>query len=188
LLKQIYANPQESIKNGICLCPEDRKKEGIIPVRSVAENINLSARRRFSPLGFWIDEHKETRNATAQVEAMRVKTPSLTQPIGLLSGGNQQKAILGRWLSEDVKVLLLDEPTRGIDVGAKREIYDILYDLSSRGVGIVMVSSDLPEVLGVADRVMVMRQNTISATFTREEATPEKCLAAALPIGEGEGE
>jgi L-arabinose transport system ATP-binding protein len=187
LLKQIYANPQESIKRGVCLCPEDRKKEGIIPVRSVAENINLSARRRFSRFGFWIDDNKETQNATSQVEAMRVKTPSLTQPIGLLSGGNQQKAILGRWLSEDVKVLLLDEPTRGIDVGAKREIYDILYDLSARGVGIVMVSSDLPEVLGVADRVIVMRQNAISATFTREEATPEKCLAAALPVGEERG-
>jgi L-arabinose transport system ATP-binding protein len=188
LLKSIYANPQESIKKGICLCPEDRKKEGIIPVRSVAENINLSARRRFSRFGFWIDNVKETKNATEQVEAMRVKTPTLTQPIGLLSGGNQQKAILGRWLSEDVKVLLLDEPTRGIDVGAKREIYDILYDLSARGVGIVMVSSDLPEVLGVADRVLVMRQNTISATFTREEATPEKCLAAALPLGEEESQ
>ncbi|MCX6367783.1 MAG: ATP-binding cassette domain-containing protein, partial [Armatimonadetes bacterium] len=126
LLKEIYANPAQSIKNGICLCPEDRKKEGIVPVRSVAENINLSARRRFSKLSFWINEPAERENATQQVEAMRVKTPNLEQQIGLLSGGNQQKAILGRWLSEDVKVLLLDEPTRGIDVGAKREIYDIL--------------------------------------------------------------
>lgn len=184
LLKQIYANPAQSIKNGVCLCPEDRKKEGIVPVRSVAENINLSARRRFSKLGFWINEPAERKNATQQVEAMRVKTPNLEQQIGLLSGGNQQKAILGRWLSEDVKVLLLDEPTRGIDVGAKREIYDILYDLSERGVGVVVVSSDLPEVLGVADRVLVMRQGVISAEFTREEATPEKCLAAALPIAE----
>lgn len=182
LLKEIYANPAASIKKGICLCPEDRKKEGIVPVRSVAENINLSARRRFSTLGFWINEPAEKANATEQVEAMHVKTPNLTQPIGLLSGGNQQKAILGRWLSEDVKVLLLDEPTRGIDVGAKREIYDILYDLSDKGVGVVMVSSDLPEVLGVADRVLVMRQGELSAEFTREEATPEKCLAAALPI------
>jgi L-arabinose transport system ATP-binding protein len=184
LLKEIYAKPAKSIQNGICLCPEDRKKEGIVPVRSVAENINLSARRRFSKLGFWINEPAERDNATQQVEAMRVKTPSLEQQIGLLSGGNQQKAILGRWLSEDVKVLLLDEPTRGIDVGAKREIYDILYDLSERGVGVVMVSSDLPEVLGVADRVLVMRQGKISAELTREEATPEKCLAAALPIGD----
>jgi len=182
LLKEIYAQPAASIKKGICLCPEDRKKEGIVPVRSVAENINLSARRRFSKLGFWINEPAEKANATEQVKAMRVKTPNLTQPIGLLSGGNQQKAILGRWLSEEVKVLLLDEPTRGIDVGAKREIYDILYDLSEKGVGVVMVSSDLPEVLGVADRVLVMRQGQLSAELTREEATPEKCLAAALPL------
>lgn len=185
LLKAIYGNPAQSIRSGICLCPEDRKKEGIVAVRSVAENINLSARRRFSKLGFWIDEAAERANATQQVEAMRVKTPNLEQPIGLLSGGNQQKAILGRWLSEDVKVLLLDEPTRGIDVGAKREIYDILYDLSERGVGIVMVSSDLPEVLGVSDRVLVMRQGQISAEFSRDEATPEKCLQAALPVAEG---
>lgn len=184
LLKEIYADPRTSIRKGICLCPEDRKKEGIIPVRSVGENINLSARRRFSTLGVWINEPKERQNAVQQVEAMRVKTPSLSQPIGLLSGGNQQKAILGRWLSEDVKVLLLDEPTRGIDVGAKREIYDILYNLSERGVGIVMVSSDLPEVLGVADRVLVMRQGKLSAELTREQATPETCLAAALPVAE----
>lgn len=188
LLKEIYGQPAASIKNGICLCPEDRKKEGIVPVRSVAENINLSARRRFSKLGFWINEPAEKANATEQVKAMRVKTPNLVQPIGLLSGGNQQKAILGRWLSEEVKVLLLDEPTRGIDVGAKREIYDILYDLSEKGVGVVMVSSDLPEVLGVADRVLVMRQGQVSAELTRAEATPEKCLEAALPIAPELGE
>lgn len=181
LLEAIYGEPRNSIKNGICLCPEDRKKDGIVGVRSVAENINLSARRRFSKLGFWLDDDAEKQNAMKQVNAMKVKTPSLDQPIGLLSGGNQQKAILGRWLSEDVKVLLLDEPTRGIDIGAKREIYDIVYGLANRGVGVLMVSSELPEVLGVCDRVLIMREGQLVADLPRAEATPETCLALALP-------
>ena len=152
---------------------------------SVAENINLSIRRVYAGLGgIWINDAKERTNAEKQVAAMRVKTPSLEQEIRNLSGGNQQKAILGRWLSEDIKVMLLDEPTRGIDVGAKREIYDILYKLAEDGIGILMVSSELPEVLGTCDRVYVMRNNKISAEFARQDATPERCLAAALPSAE----
>ena len=185
LLHRIYAEPRKCIQNGIFLCPEDRKHEGIIPMGSVAENINLSIRRVYAGLGgIWINDAKEKANAEKQVAAMRVKTPSLTQEIRNLSGGNQQKAILGRWLSEDIKVMLLDEPTRGIDVGAKREIYDILYRLAADGIGILMVSSELPEVLGTCDRVYVMRNNRISAEFSRSEATPERCLAAALPSAE----
>jgi L-arabinose transport system ATP-binding protein len=185
LLHRIYAEPRKCIQNGIVLCPEDRKHEGIIPMGSVAENINLSIRRVYAGLGgIWINDAKEKANAEKQVAAMRVKTPSLTQEIRNLSGGNQQKAILGRWLSEDIKVMLLDEPTRGIDVGAKREIYDILYRLAADGIGILMVSSELPEVLGTCDRVYVMRNNRISAEFSRSEATPERCLAAALPSAE----
>jgi L-arabinose transport system ATP-binding protein len=179
LLKEIYANPQKCIASGIVLCPEDRKKEGIVPMRSVEENINLSVRRTW---GFWIRSGRERANAENQISALRVKTPNLAQPIALLSGGNQQKAILGRWLSEKVRVLLLDEPTRGIDVGAKREIYEILYGLAKEGVGIVFVSSELPEVLGVADRVLVMRQGQIVADLPRMEATPPQVLALALPI------
>ena len=185
LLHRIYAEPRKCIQNGIVLCPEDRKHEGIIPMGSVAENINLSIRRVYAGLGgIWINDTKEKANAEKQVAAMRVKTPSLTQEIRNLSGGNQQKAILGRWLSEDIKVMLLDEPTRGIDVGAKREIYDILYRLAADGIAILMVSSELPEVLGTCDRVYVMRNNRISAEFSRSEATPERCLAAALPSAE----
>jgi L-arabinose transport system ATP-binding protein len=99
-----------------------------------------------------------------------------------LSGGNQQKVILARWLSEQVKVILLDEPTRGIDVGAKSEIYSIIYQLAEQGVGVVVVSSDLPEVLGIADRVMVMRKGQVVETMDRAAATPEKTLALALPM------
>ncbi len=176
--------PRDSIAAGIALCPEDRKKEGIVGLRSVLENTNLSARRNHALAGVVIDERWERSNAQAQVDKLRVRTPSLQQPIGLLSGGNQQKVILGRWLSEDVRVLLLDEPTRGIDVGAKREICELMYALAETGVGIIMVSSELPEVLGVSDRILVMRQGKLVAEVRREEASEASVLALALPVGE----
>lgn len=176
--------PRESIAAGIALCPEDRKKEGIVGLRSVLENTNLSARRNHALAGIVIDERWERSNAQTQVDKLRVRTPNLQQPIGLLSGGNQQKVILGRWLSEDVRVLLLDEPTRGIDVGAKREIYELMYALAETGVGILMVSSELPEVLGVSDRILVMRQGKLAAEVRREDATEASVLALALPVGE----
>jgi L-arabinose transport system ATP-binding protein len=176
--------PRDSIAAGIALCPEDRKKEGIVGLRSVLENTNLSARRNHALGGVVIDERWERSNAQTQVDKLRVRTPSLQQPIGLLSGGNQQKVILGRWLSESVQVLLLDEPTRGIDVGAKREIYELMYALAETGVGIIMVSSELPEVLGVSDRILVMRQGKLAAEVRREDATEAGVLALALPVAE----
>jgi L-arabinose transport system ATP-binding protein len=180
-------SPPESIRNGLMLCPEDRKKDGIFGLRSVAENINISARRRYSRLGFWINDKAEMENAQSQVNRLSVRTPSLQQPIGLLSGGNQQKAILGRWLSENVRVLMLDEPTRGIDVGAKHEIYEIIYELADQGVGILLVSSELPEVLGVCDRILVMREGAMVGELAREEASEEKVIRLALPqVSEGD--
>ncbi|HLP26807.1 MAG TPA: ATP-binding cassette domain-containing protein, partial [Acidobacteriota bacterium] len=113
--------------------------------------------------------------------ALAVRTPSVDQLIKHLSGGNQQKVILGRWLSTKIRVLLLDEPTRGIDVGAKSEIYRIITRLASEGVAVVLVSSDLPEALGLADRVAVMRQGALAAVLDRAEATPERVLSLALP-------
>ena len=113
---------------------------------------------------------------------MRVKTPSPQQAIANLSGGNQQKAILGRWLSEDMKVILLDEPTRGIDVGAKNEIYNVIYDLAKSGIAVVVVSSELPEVLGISDRIVVMREGVISGELSHEEATEVKALHLAMPV------
>ena len=177
--------PRDAISAGVMLCPEDRKKEGIIPVRDLVENCNISARRNHAAGGVVIREDWERGNVADKIARLRIRTPSARQLVGNLSGGNQQKVILGRWLSEDIRVLLLDEPTRGIDVGAKREIYDIMYDLTAGGVGIVMVSSDLPEVLGVADRILVMRQGRISAEFPRAAATPENLLNAALPVTGG---
>ncbi len=174
-------SPRDAIVAGVLLCPEDRKRDGIIPIRSVMENINLSARRNTARLGFLIDETWERQNAAAHVQKLGIKTPSLRQSIVHLSGGNQQKVILARWLSEQVKVILLDEPTRGIDVGAKSEIYSIIYELARTGVGVLMVSSDLPEVIGVADRVLVMREGRLVAGLSRAEATQENTLRLALP-------
>jgi L-arabinose transport system ATP-binding protein len=175
-------SPRDAIAAGLVYCTEDRKREGIVPIRSVMENCNLSARRTHCRPAGIIDETWERANARHQVESLNVRTPSLDQLIKNLSGGNQQKVMLGRWLSTRIRVLMLDEPTRGIDVGAKSEIYQIIFRLAREGAGIVVVSSDLPEVLGLADRVAVMREGAISAVFPRAEATPERVLAHALPL------
>jgi L-arabinose transport system ATP-binding protein len=175
-----FRSPRGALGHGIALCPEDRKNEGIFAVRSVAENINISVRRRFTRFGF-IHPGKERRNAETFQTRLRIRTPSLAQAISKLSGGNQQKAILARWLSEDIQVILMDEPTRGIDVGTKNEIYSIMYELADKGIAVVVVSSDLPEVLGVSDRVIVMREGRIVASVDRADATQDCLLRFALP-------
>ena len=174
-------SPRTAIRDGLVFCPEDRKKEGIIGIRSVAENINLSARRTHLHASLFLDSTWERTNATSQIARLRVRTTSADTLIGLLSGGNQQKAILARWLSENVRVLVLDEPTRGIDIGAKSEIYALIHDLAAAGTSVVIVSSELPEVLGIADRIFVMREGLVAAEFAREDATPESVMHAALP-------
>jgi L-arabinose transport system ATP-binding protein len=177
-----FVSPRDAIEAGVVLCPEDRKKDGIVPVRSVLENINLSARRHKSRAGVLIDETWEQSNAKLRCEQLRVKTPSVRQLIRNLSGGNQQKVILGRWLSETIKVILLDEPTRGIDIGAKSEIYTIMQDLARQGICVIVVSSELPEVIGISDRIAVMRQGRIAAILDRADASEEKLLQLALPL------
>jgi L-arabinose transport system ATP-binding protein len=176
-------SPRAAIRAGLVFCPEDRKKEGIVAIRSVAENINLSARRSHLRAGLFLDGAWERANATGQIARLGVRTPSPATLIGLLSGGNQQKAILARWLSEEVRVVVLDEPTRGIDIGAKSEIYGLIHDLAAAGASIVVVSSELPEVLGIADRIFVMREGLVAAELDRAAATPETVLHAALPAG-----
>jgi L-arabinose transport system ATP-binding protein len=177
-----FSSPRAAIEAGVMLCPEDRKKEGIVPIRSVLENVNLSARRRSARAGVFIDDAWERRNVQERIEQLRVRTPTPRQLIRNLSGGNQQKCILGRWLSEQPKVILFDEPTRGIDVGAKSEIYAIMQQLARDGVCVIMVSSELPEVLGVSDRIAVMRQGRIAAVVDRADASEEKLLRLALPV------
>ncbi len=176
-------SPRTAIRDGLVFCPEDRKKEGIIAIRSVAENINLSARRSRLRAGLFLDHAWERANARDQIARLGVRCASADTLLGLLSGGNQQKAILARWLSEKVRVVVLDEPTRGIDIGAKSEIYALIHDLAATGTCVVIVSSELPEVLGIADRVIVMREGLVAAEFPRAAATPEAVLHAALPTG-----
>lgn len=175
--------PGESLDHGLAWCPEDRKAEGIVPLASVQDNLNLGVRGRFSPLGFVIHAGRERRNAADAVRRLGIRAASLRQVVGNLSGGNQQKTILGRVLGHDVEVLLLDEPTRGIDIGAKQEIYAIIRDLARNGAAVLFVSSDLPEVLNLSDRVLVMREGALVGELQRGEATPERVLELALPAG-----
>ncbi|AWC25859.1 MULTISPECIES: L-arabinose ABC transporter ATP-binding protein AraG [Aminobacter] len=175
------ADPRQAIRAGIVLCSEDRKHDGIVQGRSLEENINISSRRHHSRFGI-LDLRKEVEIAETFIKKLKVRTPSRKQDIVNLSGGNQQKVILGRWLSEQgVRVLIIDEPTRGIDVGAKSEIYEILYRLAEDGMAIVVVSSELPEVMGICDRILVMCGGRISAHIDREQFSERAILAAALP-------
>jgi len=173
-------SPIDAVRAGIMLCPEDRKADGIIPVHSVRDNINISARRKSIRAGCLINNGWEISNADHHIRALNIKTPSAGQLIMNLSGGNQQKAILGRWLSEEMKVILLDEPTRGIDVGAKHEIYHVIYQLAQQGIAVLFASSDLPEVLGLADRIIVMREGAISGELLHDDASEEKALSLAM--------
>ncbi|MDR7146008.1 L-arabinose ABC transporter ATP-binding protein AraG [Rhizobium sp. BE258] len=174
-------NPKAAINAGMVLCPEDRKFDGIIQGRSIQENIAISSRRHFSPFGV-LNPKKEASVADQFIAKLRVRTPSRKQDIINLSGGNQQKVILGRWLSEQgVKVFVIDEPTRGIDVGAKSEIYEILYELAAGGMAIVVISSELPEVMGISDRIMVMCQGRVAANVARADFDERSILTAALP-------
>ena len=174
-------SPRDAIGAGVLLCPEDRKKEGIIPLSSVAENINISARGAHSAFGWLLRDGWEKGNADQQIKAMKVKTPNAQQKIMYLSGGNQQKAILGRWLSMPMKVLLLDEPTRGIDIGAKSEIYQIIHNLAASGIAVIVVSSDLMEVMGISDRILVMSEGALTGEVTRDQADEARLLQLALP-------
>jgi L-arabinose transport system ATP-binding protein len=174
-------SPRASIRSGLVLCSEDRKADGIVQGRSVEENINISSRRHYSNLGI-LKPAKEAETAEQYIKKLRVRTPSRLQDIVNLSGGNQQKVIIGRWLSEQgVRVLIADEPTRGIDVGAKSEIYDILYGLAEDGLAIVVVSSELPEVMGICDRAFVMCGGIIRSEFERAQFKEKDFLSAALP-------
>lgn len=173
-------SPIDAIKAGITYCPEDRKAEGIVPILSVTENTNISARPNNLKFSGVINEAWESKNVNQQIKDLNVKTPSVNQLIGNLSGGNQQKIILGRWLSADMKVLILDEPTRGIDIGAKSEIYDLILKLAARGITILVISSDLPEVLGISDRVLVMKEGNITGELERSAFSEEAALSLAM--------
>lgn len=168
--------PGDAIKAGICLIPEDRKDEGLILDFSVEDNILLPLAVDLSRLGI-IDRSKIESVSLEQKDSLKIKTPSIKQPVKLLSGGNQQKVVLAKWLSAKSRILIFDEPTRGIDVGAKYEIYSVMNDIVDQGNAIIMISSDLMEVLGMSDRIAVMWEGRITGELTREEATQEKIMA-----------
>ncbi|WP_428374496.1 L-arabinose ABC transporter ATP-binding protein AraG [Lichenicoccus sp.] len=172
---------REAIRQGVALCPEDRKAEGIFPIAGVGENINVSLRRRIARGGVFVNRAIEASNTADIIKRLRVRTRDGNTPIATLSGGNQQKVILGRWLSENIELLVLDEPTRGIDVGARAQIYGILYDLADAGKGVIVVSSDLAEVMSVCDRVIVMREGRMVGSVARRDITAELLLQMALP-------
>ena len=175
-----FRHPADAIARGIGLLPEDRKAQGLVPGLTVARNIALPHGRRLAPLGV-LSRRCEADMAAPISAELRVKaTP--TQAVRLLSGGNQQKVVLGKWLAGAGRVFIFDEPTRGVDVGAKVEIYNLMNRLTARGAGIIMISSELPELLGMSDRVLVMHHGRIQAELSREEATEERVLSAALGL------
>ena len=171
--------PADAIARGIALVPEDRKRQGIFALLSVRENVVLSALERYSRAGL-LSLRREKQRAQEFISSLRVATPDLEKRVLDLSGGNQQKVVIAKWLNTSAEVFLFDEPTRGIDVGGKIEVYRLMGELVSRGAAIVMISSELPEILGLSDRILVMREGRICGEFTRAEATEEKILNCAL--------
>jgi L-arabinose transport system ATP-binding protein len=175
-------HPIDAVKHGIAFCPEDRKESGIVPIQSVTENLALSARQRDGLRRFVIDTRNETRVTANYITRLSIRTPTPKQKIRFLSGGNQQKVILARWLNQPhLKVIIMDEPTRGIDIGAKNEIYKIIYGLAERGCAVIVISSELPEVLGITDRIIVMRTGKIVAEIARKDFSEGRVLSLALP-------
>ena len=173
-----FRSPGEAIGAGLALVSEDRKRYGVVLEATILENLTLASLRRFSRRGT-LDHDARESEARSQFDALRVRAPDMESLLNQLSGGNQQKVVLGKWLMTSPKVLLLDEPTRGIDVGAKAEIYQIIARLASAGLAVILVSSDLPELLGLSHRVVVLNQGQVTATLSQEEATPERVMEAA---------
>ncbi len=172
-------NPRDAIKAGIVCAPEDRKKDGLLVNLDVSENIAIANLDTLSnPVGI-VSSKKEHDMANRAVKELKIKTPSLKFTVKNLSGGNQQKIVVGKWLMRDAKVVIFDEPTRGIDVAAKVEIYNLMNKLKKSGIGVMFVSSELPEVLGMSDRIIVMCSGRITGELKREEATQEKIMELA---------
>lgn len=169
----------KAIRLGIAYCSEDRKEEGIIPLRPVKDNISLVVLKELCR-GIFIKKKEEENFAAEKVKDFRIKTGSIEKKIYQLSGGNQQKALLARWLAVNPRILILDEPTKGIDIGAKSEIYKMIYDIAVQGVSVIVISSELPEVIGLSDRLIVMRNKKIAGEITRGAATEENVLKYAM--------
>ena len=175
-------SPREAMDHGIAYLSEDRRHVGLSLVQSVTSNITLPALRRYVSRLRLVDRGAEREAADGFRRRLGIRTPGLSQPVGLLSGGNQQKTMLAKWLNTEPTVLVLDEPTRGIDVGAKADVHHLIDDLARAGVAIVLISSDLPEVLAMSDRVLVMREGRQTGLFDRADATQERVMTAAVGV------
>ncbi|MDP6891729.1 MAG: sugar ABC transporter ATP-binding protein [Verrucomicrobiota bacterium] len=171
-------NSLDAIDSGIVLAPEDRKRHGLVLEMSVRENTSLARLRRDQKVGM-IDFNNEAQLADKMIEELKIKTPHSDQVVQYLSGGNQQKVVLGKWLSMNPSLLLLDEPTRGIDIGSKQEIYKLMEELAASGVAVIFVSSEMEEVLGMADRVLVMHEGAITGELSREQLNEEAIMQLA---------
>ncbi len=174
-------SPADGLRAGVAMLSEDRARDGVVPAMPLRDNLSLASFARMSRLGV-LRPRIQLALVDEQVRRLNVRTPSVAAAVKRLSGGNQQKALVGRWLMRGARVLLLDEPTRGVDVGAKAEIYRIVAQLAQDGMAILLVSSELPEILGMSDRILVMRGGRIVGRFTRAEATEERLLAVAAGV------
>lgn len=172
-------SPRDAMDHGIALCPEDRKLEGLALIRSVKENIDVSILNRLTRAGF-VDEKKEAEFIRQSIEDFSIKTPSPEQKTLYLSGGNQQKIILARWLAIRPKLVIFDEPTKGIDVGAKAEIYQMICDTAGSGAAVILISSELPEVIGLSDRILVMKEGRVRGEILQKDATEALVLSYAM--------
>jgi rhamnose transport system ATP-binding protein len=177
----VIRSPQDAMALGIAYVPEDRKNQGLLTPMTVRENTTLAVLRDLLRGGF-VDYRAENRVTKEYVDTLRIRTPSILQRVGNLSGGNQQKVVVAKWLARKPKVLILDEPTRGIDVGAKAEIHRLMSALAQQGIGILMISSELPEILGMSDRILVIRQGAVAEELDRAHATQEAIIGAAMGV------
>ncbi len=171
-------SPQVAMRYGLAYVPEDRRQQGLVMDFSIAANITLPILQRFSRFGV-VDRQRERETATNYSQQLRIRSAGIDQLVKALSGGNQQKVVLAKWLITNPKILILDEPTRGVDVGAKAEVHRIVSDLAAKGLAIILISSELPEVLGMSDRVLVMHEGHLTGEFSRAEADQEKVMFAA---------
>jgi len=173
-----FKSPADAIAAGLSLVSEDRKRYGLVLDASVSENLTLASLLRFVR-GFLVDDRKRDEQAREEAGALNIRASALGSAVRQLSGGNQQKVVLGKWLLTKPRVLFLDEPTRGVDVGAKAEIHRLIAELAEAGLGVVLVSSDLPELLGMSHRVLVLSLGAATAELSASEATPEAVMTAA---------
>jgi rhamnose transport system ATP-binding protein len=173
-------SPKEALEQGLAYMSEDRRLLGLSLPQSVTSNITLATLPRYTSRAGMLDTSAEHQDAGTLAEKLSILTPSLSTPVAQLSGGNQQKTMLAKWLNTHPQVLILDEPTRGIDVGAKADVHRFIDDLAQSGMAIILISSDLPEILAMSDRILVMREGSVRGIFDSDEATQERVMTAAV--------